>query len=195
MNTEELNRLLEKYYKGESTEKEEGELRTLFTGDNVPEGYEVEKELFKYYVEYAHIPEPASDFESRIIEGIDETERNARSARLRRYILPYLSTAAGILLLVGSWYLIGHRGEPKDTFTDPRLAYTETMRILKDVSLQLNQGAKALEPVTMINGVRTKSFKTMNKTTTIIERNFKTLNYLQKAVEITNVPVEKSINK
>ena len=69
------------------------------------------------------------------------------------------------------------------------------MKILIEVSSQLNHGAKTLEPVGKINKMTVKSFESINKSTTIIEKNLKNLDYLKKAVEIKNSPVEKSINK
>ncbi len=195
MNTKELNKLLEKYYKGESTEEEEEKLRMFFSGGNIPEGYEAEKDIFSYYNEAITVPEPSYDFEARIIEGIDKSEESRRKVTIRRYLIPSLSAAAGILLLAGSYFFFIHRTEPRDTFTDPAIAYAETMKILMNVSSQLNRGAMALEPVGRMNEMTTKSFESINKSTKIVERNLKSLNYLERAIEIVNVPDGKSINK
>jgi hypothetical protein len=43
--------------------------------------------------------------------------------------------------------------------------------------------------------VTKKSFETINKSTRIVEKNLKNLELLNKAIEITHVPVEKNINK
>lgn len=194
MKTDELNRLLEKFFKGESTEEEERDLRVFFNGDIIPEGYEADKALFSYYMTTSKVPEPSSDFEARILAGIDETEKNSMAWKFRRFIIPVLSTAATILLLAGSYFFFIHRSEPRDTFSDPKIAYAETMKILMDVSSQLNHGAVALEPVTRINDVTTQSFAAINKSTKIVEKNLKTLMSLQKAIEITNESIAKSTN-
>jgi hypothetical protein len=195
MKKEDLDRLLEKYYNGESTEEEERDLRIFFNGNIIPEGYEAEKALFSYYMTALVVPEPSSDFEARILTGIDESEKNSGTRKFRRIILPVLSTAAGVLILVGSYFFFVHRSETGDTFSDPELAYAETMKILFDVSSQLNQGAKALEPVSRMNNLTTKSFGAINKSAKIVEKNLKSLDYLQKAIEITNVTIAKSTNK
>jgi hypothetical protein len=194
MKTEELNRLLEKYYNGESTEEEESELRVFFNGKTVPEGYDAEKALFSYYLEVLEVPEPSSDFEAGILTRIDEYEKNRGTRKFRSFILPALSTAAGILILAGSYFFFVHRAEPQDTFSDPELAYAETMKILTDISSQLNRGTMALEPVSRINDVTSKSFEAINKSTKIVEKNLKNLDYLQKAIDITNETLEKSTN-
>ena len=195
MNEEELKRLIEKYYNGNSTEEEEGILKDYFRRGNIPEGYEAEKLIFSYYTESSEIPEPSIDFEARIMAGIDASERNSSSQRMKRYLLPVLSAAAGLLILVGSYFFLVKKAETGDTFTDPQLAYAETIKILRDVSSQLNHGARVLEPVAKINEMGKKSFASFNVPTVIVEKNLKNLNYLQQAYEITHVNVEKNINK
>jgi hypothetical protein len=195
MNEVELKRLIEKYYNGESTEQEENILKDYFRKGNIPEGYEAEKLIFSYYTDSAEIPGPSIDFESRIMAGIDASGRNIGSQKLKRYLLPVLSVAAGLLILVGSYFLIVKKAETGDTFTDPKLAYAETIKILRDVSSQLNHGARVLEPVAKINEMGKKSFASFNKPAGIVEKNLRNLNYLQQAFEITHVNVEKNINK
>jgi hypothetical protein len=195
MKTEDLNRLLEKYYKGESTDEEERDLRIFFNTDIIPEGFETEKAIFSYYMNVSKVPEPSPDLETRILAGIEESERNSSLRKSSRFILTALGTAAGILILAGSYFFFVNRSEPRDTFSDPKLAYAETMKILIGVSSQLNRGARTLEPVTRINDFTSKTFTAINKSTKIVEKNLKSLGYLQKAMEITNETVEKSINK
>lgn len=195
MNEEELKRLIAKYYNGESTEHEEYILKDFFRKGNIPEGYEAEKLIFSYYTESAEIPGPSIDFEARIMAGIDASGRNSGTHQLKRHLLPILSAAAGLLILIGSYFLIIKKAETGDTFTDPQLAYAETLKILRDVSSQLNHGARVLEPVAKINEISKKSFASINKSTGIVEKNLKNLNYLQQAFEITHVNVEKNINK
>ena len=195
MNEEELNRLLEKYYKGESTEKDEAELRSFFNENNIPEGYETEKVIFSYYRNTVEVPEPSPDFESGIIAGIDEYESKSSSRNLRKFILPLISTAAGLLIMSGSYFFFINRTDPRNTYSDPKIAYAETMKILMKVSSKMNQAAMALEPVAKINDLTTKSFNAINKPARIIEKNLKNLDYLQRAYELTNAPVTKSIIK
>jgi hypothetical protein len=40
-----------------------------------------------------------------------------------------------------------------------------------------------------------KSFESINKSTGIVERNLKNLDYLQRAISLSHVPVDKNINK
>ena len=195
MKEEELKSLVEKYYNGESTEEEERALRDFFRKGNIPEGYESEKLIFSYYTESAELSEPSIDFEARILAGIDSSEIKRGSQSIRKYFLPLLSAAAGLLILIGSYFFFINRNESVDTFSDPQIAYAETIKILKDVSSQLNHGTQTLEPVGKLNEITQKGFETINKSTRIVEKNLKNLDYLQKAIEITHTPVDKNINK
>jgi hypothetical protein len=195
MNEEELKRFIEKYYNGNSTEEEESILKDYFRKGNIPEGYEAEKLIFSYYTESSEIPEPSIDFEARIMAGINASGRNSGFLKMKRYLLPVLRAAAGLLILVGSYFLLVKKAETADTFTDPQLAYAETIKILRNVSSQLNRGAQGLEPVGRINEMNKRSFATIKQSTGIVEKNLRNLDYLQKAVEITHISVEKNINK
>jgi hypothetical protein len=191
MKEEDLKRLIDRYYSGESTEEEEIVLKDYFRKDNIPEGYEAEKVIFGFYSESEDIPEPSVDFEARILAGIDASERHG----IKKYLIPLISAAAGLLLLAGSYFYFTSRTEPIDTFKDPQMAYAETIKILRDVSSQLNRGTQVLEPVGKMNEVTEKSFETINKSTRIVGKNLKSLNYLQKSDKINQNPAGKSINK
>jgi hypothetical protein len=171
MNGENLDRLIERYYNGESTEAEEQALRELFQSDDAPEGYDDEKALFGYYESAGVIPAPSFDFESRIIAGIDASEKESQPMRRRRYPLPWLSAAATVLIFLGSWFFLIHRSESEDTYSDPEIAYAETMKILMDVSTKMNHGARALEPIGKIDQMASQSLKTVSRSTGRIGKN------------------------
>jgi hypothetical protein len=188
MNAEEIIRLVERYYRGESSEEEESTLREYFKGNNIPEGFDVEKVIFGYYDTVGEVPEPSIDFEARIIKGIDNIENRKGSLDIKRFLLPLISAAAGLLLLAGSYFFIIHRGGTGDTFKDPEIAYAETMKILMYVSSKLNHGTQTLEPIGKIDELSVKSFKVINESTTLVEKSLRSLAYLQNAIEITNIP-------
>lgn len=191
MKEEDLKRLIGKYYNGESTEEEEAALRDYFKSDNVPKGYEAEKVIFGYYDESAEIPEPSHDFEAQIMAAVDASEKKKS---LRRILLPLLSAAAGLLILGGSWFFFINKAD-KDTFSDPRIAYSETLKILRDVSSQLNHGTQSLEPIGKFDQVTRQSLQKLNNTTKIAEKNLRELGVLRKAMETQKPADDKNINK
>ncbi len=187
MNTKKLDQLLEKYYKGDSTLEEEQILRQFFMNSNVPEGYEAEKMIFGYYSEEAGMVEPSVGFEERIMARVDEADNEKKARTRRNRIIPYISVAAGILILTGSYFFFSQKSAPLDTYSDPRIAYAETMKVLLEVSNKLNQGTQALEPVGKMNDLKIKSFQTINKSTSIVQKNLRSMDYLQKGFELSNV--------
>ena len=189
MKEEELKRLIEKYYKGTSTEEEEIILQEYLKSDNIPDGYEAEKVIFSYYESQVDIPEPAPDFETRILKGIEGSDQKIYRKRFRRLILPFISAAASILILISSYFYFFNRNITEDTFSDPKIAYAETIKILTEVSVKLNQGTKTLQPIGKINEMTAKSFEAFNKSTSVIEKNFRNMDYLEKAFEIANPAV------
>jgi len=195
MNTQEITRLLEKYYSGESTEEEELNLKTFFQSGNLPEEFETEKEIFSYYSDAEQIPEPSSGFEERIIASIDDQENRESTDRVRRGLLTIMSAAATLLLLIGSYFFIIRKSEPKDTFSNPEIAYAETVKILYDVSSKINRGTEVLEQVRKLDYAASRSFKTINKSTSIFHNNLKNLAYFQKALNMVYYPMEIGINK
>ncbi len=160
MKKEELERLLQKYYSGESTVEEERALSVFFNSDNVPDGYETEKAIFSYYISSIQVPEPSTDLEQRIISGIDEAQK--KSGKFKRYILPSLSVAAGIMILAGTWFFFSRQNDLQDTFTDPQIAYAETMKILLGVSNQMNKAERALQPVSVMTELPLKSLENLS---------------------------------
>jgi hypothetical protein len=193
MNREELNRSLERYYNGESTDGEEQALRELFNSGDAPEGYETEKAIFGFYTSAGDIPKPSFDFESRILTGIETSESEMKPQKLRKNILPYLSAAATVLILFGSWFFFIHRSESEDTFTDPAIAYSETMKILLDVSAKMNRGAMALEPVRKIDELASQSLKSVSKKTDKIGKNMVNLGNMLEPLERSGKKVKDNI--
>lgn len=187
MKEEDLKELIEKYYNGLSTDEDERALRAYFTLNDPPSGYETEKELFSFYMGSEEVPELSSDFESRIKNAIDTASEEKRSAKFRSILVPLLSAAAGLLILAGSYFFLINRHETEDTYSDPQIAYAETVKILLEVSSQLNQGSRSLQPVGKINEMKIRSLESINKSTVIIEKNLKSLGYLRNTTEMKNL--------
>jgi hypothetical protein len=192
MNEEELKRLLEKYYNGNSTVDEEKNLKDYFKHSDSAKGNEAEKDIFRYYLSAGMIPDPSIDFEDRIMAEIDNLDSTEELHRNKRIILSFMSAAAVLIIAVSSYFFLINSSKQGDTFTDPQIAYAETIKVLMNVSSQLNHGTQALEPVGKLHMMTGKCFKTINKPTIIIEKNLKNLDHLQKAFNIIKVTSSKN---
>jgi hypothetical protein len=195
MRTAEINRLLERYYDGESSEEEELILRRFFEAENVRAEFEAEKEVFRYFSKNAEIPEPSTGFESKIISAVGANEQRSLILIFRSRLITYSGIAAGLLLLFGSYFLFTYKSQPKDTFSNPEIAYAETVKILFNVSSKINHDTRQLYQVGKLEEATAKSFATINKSGRIIENNLKNLDYFQQAIKIVTSPTDFVINK
>lgn len=163
MEENKLKELLDKYYDGVTSPEEELELKTYFSGNNVLPGYEAEKEIFSYYSGMEKIIVPSADFEMRIIKSVDDLERIKLKNNNRKRYITLFSAVATILIMIGSWFFLLREREPADTFSDPTLAYAETMRILNNVSVNLNRGTEALKPVFNLTGTVGRGMRSVDR--------------------------------
>lgn len=148
MRKEEIDRLLERYYAGQTTEQEEDALlQTLRSADDLPADLQAERDLFlslhKNMVEDVPVPK---DLETKLTARID---RKASAPRRRR--LWWGSMAASILLLAGLGFGIAEMRQeafvptPQDTFTNPEDAHRALQAIFTEMSRNWNEGMKQLE--------------------------------------------------
>ena len=194
MKEEELKRLIGKYYSGTSTDEDERALRVFFSQNIAPHGFEAEWEMFRYLMSEGEVPEPSADFESRIGMAVASSGKGERSSGFRKLLVPMLSAAAGLLLLTGTYFFFARRDQPQDTYSDPKIAYAETMRILTEVSNRMNQGTEPLKSVGKINEMKEISFESINRSASIVEKNLKSLHYLRKSGELSSSSSEKTQN-
>jgi hypothetical protein len=184
MKEEKLKELIEKYYKGESSPEEEKILKEYFSGDDIIPGYEAEKEIISYYLSAAEaIPAPSEDLELKILRSIDKYDRAQRSRIFtRRYLIP-LSFAASLLMIAGSYFFFIHKAEPSDTYTDPLIAYAETMKILNEVSVKLNKGTEALNSISKINSATRKSIESIDRSAFVLNNSFQKIKLIDRLSE------------
>jgi hypothetical protein len=182
MNSEEIKRLLEKYYEGATTSDEELLLKKFFSGENISPDLRNDMEIFRYYMQMAEIPEPSTEFEEKIISAIDREDKSIAGFK-RRWLFGTLSgIAAAMLILAGSYFFFTNRSEPRDTYSDPEVAYAETMKILYQVSSRLNQGTKALGRLSALQDETQKTMATVSRSTAKIEDNIKPLDNVFNAI-------------
>lgn len=195
MNTQEINRLLGKYYNGESSEEEEMILKRIFEEGNFPAEFEEDSEIFRYYSDSFSFPVASADLEKRIISAIGNDDVQTKGLVRKRLLYAVISAAAGILILFGSYFFLNRSIEPKDTYSDPQVAYAHAASILYDVSSKFSRGTRVLDPVIKFENATRKSIGTLAKSTGMIEDNLRNLDYFQKAMNIVSDPMNIGVNK
>lgn len=184
MNIQEINKLLEKYYSAGCSEEEEKLLRDLLSDEGASDEYPCEKEIFESFrIMNSNMPSPSENFEKKIISEIDKLEYTAGKNNRQRQWFSLSGIAAVIALLAGLYFLNVFQKEPKDSFSDPAVAYAETMRVLYEVSSKLNMGIKAVEPVGELYSVTQNSLRAISEPASMAEKKLQDLKQLQKAIE------------
>lgn len=90
-------KLLEKYFKGETSLEEEKELKNQLHENSMSE---TERDMFRFFEREGHVPD---DLEKRLTDGLEKHLQSARhTIRLRWYSI---ASAAAVLLLILSVYI------------------------------------------------------------------------------------------
>lgn len=156
MKTDEIEKLLARFYEGETEETEEKELRRFFMEEDVPDHLLAEKEIFMQLTDQS-VPEVPEGMEQRLNEKIDEwgkAEKQANKARRQARIVRMRwigSIAASLLILfsVGT-YIYNQESTPatlQDTCATPEEAYVQAQKALVLLSSNLNKGVEQMESV------------------------------------------------
>lgn len=100
MNTKKIEQLLDKYFEGETSLKEEKILRDFFRNESVPDNLQTFREQFLYASEMSEI-EPDENFDP--LAGIEEShtdKRTVKTTKMNTGTLWSLRVAAGLILLL-----------------------------------------------------------------------------------------------
>ncbi len=148
MNLREIEKLLEKYFEGESSLSEENQLREFFASGNVPERWKNLEGYFNFLKGEQDQQIENVDFDKRVISSMKEN-RLAPLVDLHRPWIYWISViAAGLLILVAIFVKFDpFSSRIKDTYKDPQTAYVEARKILLFVSSTFNKGTSSLQPV------------------------------------------------
>ncbi len=140
-----IEKLLEKYFEGETTISEEKELKVYFTRETVPTHLERYKDLFQFFSK-----------ESTITATKDlklKTQRKTRYA--------WVGVAASVVLIAGM-FLTNQPPKPDKnlgTYEDPEIALEETKKILNMVSQYMNEGKQELVYLKEFENTKNKFIK------------------------------------
>ena len=143
MKTNEIKILLQKFFEGRTSRKEELMLEDFFLAGEPHPDLEAEEKMFLELrsARDSEIPVP-QDMEVLVLQRLAPLQQ--KTARMnRRLTYSLLSAAAAITLLVSTFIFL-NRQDQSITITDPQLAYTESRQALETVSEYLNRGTAGL---------------------------------------------------
>jgi len=155
-----IRKLLDKYWEGESTIIEETQLRDFFTGSDVPEDLKAYQPLFQFF-QMEQDKNLNGDFDQRLIKQLESSEKPKATVRKLPY---YLMRVAAAALLLLSIYFVNEQWDQKtnDVVVEemtPEEAYEQTKAALLLVSAKLTKGTD----------VANDGMSKMNKATRVIK--------------------------
>jgi hypothetical protein len=166
----EIRKLLDRFYAGETSLKEEQILQEFFNSPSIPEELMPDRDLFRSLGNAGESVAVPEDLNQKILDTIDQQERKV--VRTRRISVFSLSGLAAGLLVVIALYVGYFRedgsgrlasNQMTDTFEDPQDAYEEAKRTLAYVSAKLNSGTSELEHVKKASQAASDPLKSLSK--------------------------------
>jgi hypothetical protein len=151
MNLHEIEKLLEKYFEGETSLSEEKQLRDFFASGNVPERLKNLEGYFSFVIQEQDQQIKDKDFDNKVMSAV-KGNKLAPIVDLRRpWIYWIAGVAASVLILIAVFVKFDpFTKRIEDTYKDPQTAYLEARKILLYVSTKINKGTSRLEPVTAL---------------------------------------------
>lgn len=180
MKTEDIKKLLELYYDGETSQLEENRLIEYFSGENIAPELMDEKIIFEsiHSTDNIVINDNLENKLNVLIDnlankGITNSQQKTLHKKKNHQIIFWFSgIAASIAILLSVVLLLNDKTENslqspslvlRDTYTDPDKAYAETEKALLLISSKLNKGLSGID--TFEEGIE--------KSNAIIDRNLK----------------------
>jgi len=148
-----IEKLLEKYENGETSLKEEQQLKNYFSQETVAPHLEMYKPMFDYFL---------GNQQEQFTKHIP-----LKTKRVINY--KWISVAAVAVLMVG-FYLKSNVNNDLGTYNDPEMAYNEVAKSLEMISKTFNKGTSTVGYLeTYDKGASTLGYlNEMEKTTSII---------------------------
>ena len=182
MKVQDIKLLIEKFYNGETSKREEQLLKDYFDQKDIPEQYSDTKEYFNFLQKEAAL-ELDDTFDEKFFKetGLDEHQTNNK----RIWMYRISGIAATILVFVLVWFGT-ELFQPKEvygTISDPAIAFLETQKAMDEVSKKMNKGLKPAEKTvkTIDNSVKkVGELKKMNKAL----ENTKSIHKIDKASDL-----------
>jgi hypothetical protein len=136
--------LLQKYFDAETTIDEENELITYFTSEGVDENLKIYVPLFSGMKGLSADEDRAlgEDLMNFILES-----EHKEKIRYRWMWQIVTGVAASVILVMLAVNFYDSKNQWKDTFSDPKQAYSEATKTLNFVAGKYNKGLAQLKPI------------------------------------------------
>ena len=130
-----IDKLLEKYENGETSLKEEQQLKHYFTQETVAPHLEVYKPMFAYF----------------LVNQQEQFTKDVPLKTKRNFNYKWISVAAVAVLMLGFYFGTTLRGNDLGTYEDPQLAFNEFSKSMELISSKFNTGASTVGYLNEVN--------------------------------------------
>ncbi|MBQ0786526.1 MAG: hypothetical protein KBT69_03435 [Oceanihabitans sp.] len=139
-----IEQLLEKYNNGETSLKEEQQLKDYFKQETVAPHLEMYKPMFAYF-------------------SVSQEEKFTKDVPLKsnkNNLYKWISVAAVAVLMLGFYFKSPlTSAEDLGTYDDPEMAYLEVKKSLEMISTQFNKGASSINYLAEVDNTTRLIFK------------------------------------
>ena len=148
MELDKIERILEKYFEGETSIMEEKELKDYFASSNVAQHLEHYKPMFGYFSQ-------GKQEQYKAVIPLQTTKRKIAS---------WISIAATVTVLlgVGTFTFMNYnatKSQDLGTYNDPEVAFRETQKALALISKHVNTGIESVGYINEYEQSKNKIFK------------------------------------
>lgn len=152
MNFQRINKLLEKYYDGETSLAEEKDLRSFFETEEVPRNLKFARDQFRFYSRSYRQEHTDEDFEEKFLEKLRHLDTVALRSNRRTWMFMISSAVASIVILITLFFHFNmFTRNIEDTMSNPETAYNEAKKVMYFVSEKFNKGTGQLQAVGTFN--------------------------------------------
>ena len=159
MELNELEKLVEKYWRCETSLEEEQQLRTYFKTSPVPAAMKGASELFQFF-EAEKGKSLQTNFEATVTTELRKRQGGKIISMVSWGNIGRI--AAGIVVVVAATFLIrqeirkSYPKEIQDTYSDPQMAFEETKKALQMISNSFGKARKEASKMKMLNDAEKK---------------------------------------
>lgn len=152
MDSEKIDKLLEKYWNCETSLEEERQLQAYFRQSSVTESLQETANLFRYFEEQRKQNITDISFDKNVGMKILMPKR-----RMASVLFNSMRFAAGIVVLVVAVWLVRMEvredspAEMTDTYDDPRMAFEETKKALMMISKSFSTAEEQAKKINLFN--------------------------------------------
>jgi len=157
MNIQEIEKLLERFYNGETSLREEKVLKDFFSGPDVPDHLKGVQAQFMYYRAQENELFSSKQIENKVMTEISGSKIKSFLIMQKSRIFWISGIAATVIIVLGIYLAMNPVVKKvQDSYSDPVLAYNQAKEVLLFVSSKLNKGTKNLDKISKLEEQKDK---------------------------------------